>query len=295
LVSSGLVVLANSALAATMLIDAPTTVAVGSAIEVTLWLDPAGETVNAVEGVLRYPHNLLEFKSVSDGGSVVSLWAEKPHLTGDGLVSFAGVIPGGFSGVLSPYYQGSRPGKLWSARFTVTAAGQGDYALEGIRLLRHDGSGTAVPVTVARVGLRSTTQGSIAEAQLPADIQPPEPFKIELTRNTQVFSGQWFIAFATQDKDSGLDHYEVQEVRGAAPDPRLWVEAQSPYLLQDQRLRSTVYVRAVDQAGNERVVALAPALPSAWYENYVVWVIVIVGIVAAYVFSRYLKALWLKP
>jgi hypothetical protein len=56
-----------------------------------------------------------------------------------------------------------------------------------------------------------------------------------------------------------------------------------------------VYVRAVDQAGNERVVALAPALPSAWYENYVVWVIVIVGIVAAYVFSRYLKALWLKP
>jgi len=43
----------------------------------------------------------------------------KPVLK-NGEISFSGVIPGGFSGVLSPYYKGYKPGKVFSLIFLAS-------------------------------------------------------------------------------------------------------------------------------------------------------------------------------
>ena len=50
------------------------------------------------------------------------------------------------------------------------------------------------------------------------------------------------------------DFYTFQWGRADAP----WVEAESPYVLKDQSLNSTIRVKAIDKAGNETIAVLVP-------------------------------------
>ena len=70
-----------------------------------------------------------------------------------------------------------------------------------------------------------------------------------------------------------------------------WSEAQSPYILQDQKLQSWIFVKAIDKAGNERVAELAPQKSLKWYEDYLIWFIIIVavliGLLGLLIFKKY--------
>jgi hypothetical protein len=94
---------------------------------------------------------------------------------------------------------------------------------------------------------------------------PPEKFSIGLERTTNAFSNKYFIVFNTTDKQSGIDHYEVIEepldtknLFGWGAETAPWVEAKSPYVLEDQSLNSTIRVRAIDKAGNEYIATYIP-------------------------------------
>ena len=289
LFSVSLALLPSVGQAARLLLETPRTVAVGDSLAVALSLDPEGQNVNSVEGMLRFPRSLFELTSISDGGSVISLWVERPHLAGEGLISFAGVIPGGFAGVLSPYYPGPRPGKLWQAVFKVKAAGRGSFSLEGARVLQHDGLGTEAVVRVERqeISISGARGAPAGETEVTVDTVPPELFKPELGKSENIFNSQWFVAFTAQDKDSGLDYYEVQETKDAKPAPSGWVKAASPYLLKDQSLASFIYVKAVDRTGNTQLVVLPPQQVTRWYANYLDWAIIILVLVICFVSWRY--------
>lgn len=63
-----------------------------------------------------------------------------------------------------------------------------------------------------------------------------------------IFDGKYFLVFATQDKGSGISHYEVCE-----GGKRKCAIAESPYLLQNQKLNQKIFVKAVDKNGNEYI------------------------------------------
>jgi len=56
-------------------------------------------------------------------------------------------------------------------------------------------------------------------------------------------------------------------------------------------LKSYIYVKAVDKSGNERIAELPPQNPLEWYENYLIWVIIIAGGIIVYFVGR---ILWKK-
>jgi len=105
-----------------------------------------------------------------------------------------------------------------------------------------------------------------------------------------MFEGKYFLVFATQDKKSGIAHYEVQENRRQKIESRKWIETESPYILKDQELRSYIFVKAVDKAGNERIAVVEPRYPIKWYEMYEIWGIIIVMIFIGYIFWKILKS-----
>ncbi|MDP2812067.1 MAG: hypothetical protein Q8O32_00015, partial [bacterium] len=86
---------------------------------------------------------------------------------------------------------------------------------------------------------------------------------------------------STQDKGTGIDHYEVKEGY------RLSVEAKSPYVLKNQNLDKEIVVKAIDRAGNERKVVVASLYPVEWYENYWIFAIIISALIILYFFWKY--------
>ena len=101
------------------------------------------------------------------------------------------------------------------------------------------------------------------------DKELPETFSPEVARDPDIFGGQWFAVFDTQDKISGIDHYEVLESKLKYHQLAFgfWNRSESPYLLSDQKLESYIFIKAVDKSGNKRIETISPRNPIIWYKN----------------------------
>jgi hypothetical protein len=109
----------------------------------------------------------------------------------------------------------------------------------------------------------STLQDNWREAVV-TDNVGPAPFGIAIEKIPGE-NGKYFAIFNTTDKQTGIDQYQILEepiadrfsfIWGRANAP--WITARSPYELKDQSLNSTVYVKAIDKAGNEYIAKLVP-------------------------------------
>lgn len=256
-------------------------VGIGQQFQIDFVVNTEGESVNAFSGKIVFPGDLLEVKNIIDGNSIINLWIEKPFLGSKSHILYSGITPGGFRG-------GS--GLLFSAVFEAKKGGDGSISIQDVKVLENDGFGTLAEIKIFSSQFNIKEVGLIEEVQFSEieDAEPPETFWPEIAQNESIFDGKWFVVFATQDKSSGIDKYLIYESRRmkkriAANE---WIEADSPYLLKDQELRSYIYVKAVDKAGNERIAAVEPKYPLKWYENYGNWIIIIIGLIVALAILR---------
>ena len=245
-------------------------------------LDTENEEINAVEGKVIFPGDLLELKEIRDGNSIINFWIERPKVEQAGIIGFSGIIPGG--------YQETK-GFVFSVVFRAKASGSGAIEIRDAKVLLNDGRGTEASVKLSPFQLSISQEVSPATATVETikDTDQPEEFKPEIAQSPEIFDGQYFLVFATQDKGSGIDHYEVLENRKQKIENRGWIGADSPYLLKDQELKSYIYVKAVDKAGNERIATLSPQNPLKWYENYFVLFIIIISMIFVYLILRRVK------
>jgi len=263
-------------------------IAPGQQFRVDVLLDPEGETLNAVQGELVFPAEFVEIREIRDGGSIVSLWVERLALVGESRVRFAGVMPGGFAGVLSPHYEGVRAGLLFTLVVEGRREGAGEFRFAEAEALLHDGQGIRAELSMInfQFSISDQVSGFTFQVSGEEDTTPPEAFEPQIARDPSLFAGKWFLVFAAQDKGFGISHYEVCEGW------RRCEKAESPYLLKNQRLNEKITVKAIDKAGNERVVELAPSFPQKWYENALAWgILMVIVIVTVFAFWR----IWRKP
>ena len=157
-----------------------------------------------------------------------------------------------------------------------------------MKTLLNDGTGTETNTTISNLQFVISGQGPASQPAVveTKDIDIPESFEPMVASDPAIFDGKYFLVFVTQDKGSGIDHYEVRE--GREP----FVVAESPYLLQDQNLHKKIAVKAVDRSGNERLITLPPQKPLPWYENYIILAILIIMVFITGVILR--KGLWKK-
>jgi hypothetical protein len=245
---------------------------------VKLKIDTEGECINTVDANLSFSQDILEAIDFSKGSSILIIWLKEPTLEQNtGRVSFAGGIPGGYCGKLpGDLGESNLLGKIifkakefQGERFSAKV-----NFLESSQALLNDGFGTPAKLKTKEAiitilsGITETPKKEWQE-ELEKDIIPPEPFEIELSKDPSVFEGKNFITFATNDKQTGIDYYEVQEGW------KDWKKAESPYLLENQRLTSIIKVRAIDKAGNERIAEKLPEKKALPY-----WVIILILISA---------------
>lgn len=250
----------------------------GQIMETRLKLNTKGQDINAIEGGIFYPSDLLELKEIRDGNSIITFWAQRPKDT-VGKVEFSGVMPGGFN---------DSEGFILSLIFRAKSPGKGNISPRDFSLLLNDGQGTPTRAELEGVAL-NLLASSTAEDYLYKEIKdssPPESFVPEISSGGGLFGGKNFIVFAAQDKGSGLDYFEVaetlneNEADGENYSYLDWKRAESPHILEDQSLKSFVYVKAVDKSGNFRVEKLVGSNKTAYSKESFkfppIWSIIIV-------------------
>lgn len=280
----------NSAYAAQVLFQ-PQTLASPQAenYTVSLVIDTADESINAVAGRVLIDKALGVPIEVTDSGSIISFWVEQPQVNENtNSIKFSGTIPGGFTGsagVLFSLVMPSYDGPMIDNAIAVTE----------LQVLRNDGLGSRSSVSTKSfaIGLTNEIRDAALEDRLyfedRTDDIPPEIFSPQVARDDRVFDGKWFLNFATVDKQSGIDYYEVQESKSGSIQAGKWQRATSPYLLLDQDLQSYIYVTAVDRQGNERIIKIWPRNPvSAWpsWQWGLAGVVVLLLISSVYFYKR---------
>jgi hypothetical protein len=207
-------------------------------------IDTEGETVNAVQGTIVFDSEGLSFVNVTDANSILNFWIEEPHFEEAGIV-FSGMTPGGFQ---------TEESTLLS--FTVSGVGAQNttIACKSCQALLHDGKGTETALSIQPYTVSilpwSPEAPEPERPLVPVDREMPEIFTPELIRDLAISGGAYTLLFATQDKGSGIDHYEVCEFGYGC------VRARSPYEIKHQWLPMNITVIAVDGNDNERAVIL---------------------------------------
>lgn len=251
--------LPQAAFAARMFVDAPTSISIHKEALVEIKIDTEKDTINAVSGELSLPAGLTISK-ILDGTSAITLWVERPSLANPSKISFSGLTPGGISGTRNLFTLVVEADKSGTFPFTITNA----------TALKNDGKGTAATVAAPAFKLKATTNASSTEVAIEDTIEP-EKFTPVISRTPDLFNNDYFVSFLTQDKGTGVDHYEFASTFFGSPDKDDWKKAESPLVLAKSDLYKKIFIKAVDKLGNEREVSV-----SGPYVNAILWVIIIV-------------------
>lgn len=236
-------------------------------------LDTQDDKINVVSAEIALPRNVSV--ELSDGNSIISNWIETPSVT-NGKIKFAGIIPGGYEG---------HDGTLLTLMITAPNGYVPIQFTSTPKVLLHDGIGTAAKASIRTANIQFSSSGQVIN--IDEDKDSPELFTVEITRNPSLFDNKFVAIFGTQDKGSGIDHYEILE-GNSYNDTEGWQRVSSPYLLADQTLSKYVYVKAYDRAGNVRIASAAPAYVPPLIQRIIAPLLVILAVILMFTLWRIL-------
>lgn len=230
--------LTTSAYAARIEVDAPRQVSNSFSVGITA--DTEGASVNAVDVVVTYPKELMDFNGFKKNAGVVTLWITPPTEISPGTIVFSGVIPGGVDRGYDPQYPADGHIILTQLLFTPTYAGSGEIVVTDASLLRNDGRGSPLLLTMKNATVVTTPTGSVNTA----DIEAPLPFTVSIIERSDFGRNPKLAIFSAVDDD--IEYYE------ARINNRQWHRVISPYPLPSRLFSYTLTIRAVDFDGNYR-------------------------------------------
>ncbi len=211
---------------------------------------------NAWGGQINFDSDQLKLQSISDAQSLVSLWLERPAETKTGQINFSGITPGGFSG----------SGEMIRLIFAVTGSASSVHTslrLTDFKALLGDGSGQITKVTIS--SQISIIDDDSALTDFSLDKMAPD-LTWYLTRENLISTG-WQLSAMAFDKQSGINYLALATTSNyfgpwgnlAKHNSKLnWQKLTGPQVLANRDLRHIIFLKAVDNAGNVKLIKLYP-------------------------------------
>ncbi len=106
----------------------------GETISVRVQVNTGGQTINAAEGRIRLSGGGATITSISQAGSIFSLWAEEPRISGNEII-FSGGVPSGYSG---------NNGTVLTITLRTNSAGTPRLSFQDGSVLAADGQGSNI-------------------------------------------------------------------------------------------------------------------------------------------------------
>ncbi len=276
------IVFTNKAFASSLYF-VPTPGAEASIISYDVMIDPQGETINAISGKLPIPNNLLITQSVSTIDSVVLNWLTAPNEStkitqgNQEIISFEGIIPGGFKGIMGPYYKGLKAGKLFTIILKPIKKGEATLSLNDVTVLLNDGLGSKDKVETTPATF------SITDQELSHKDTTVNKNKVEvktdtmyafIDKNETVANGQWFLSFQEDSTRKDVDYYEIAESYDSNPRNIFffnWHTQTSPYILSDQERKHFIHIKTFYKDGSFSYTTMQPVeKPQAFSYIYII-------------------------
>jgi hypothetical protein len=123
--------------------------------------------VNVFQGLLQFSSDKLAVQKIDYNTSIANLWAEEPwYSNGDGTINFIGgsTRSGGYTGT----------GSLMTITFITKNTGEATIAMSEMRILKHDGVGTEVPLPTPIDALFAVASETLSE-QIVLGTEVPGP------------------------------------------------------------------------------------------------------------------------
>lgn len=250
-------------------------------------LSSSKEAINAVQVDVRVLNDLIEVTSLEIQNSILRFWPKEPSFSNAfGLISFIGGLP-------TPGFK-SEAGLIGKINFKAKQPGELTLTfLESSRVLLNDGLGSAAKLNRETASITILPSDKFYKPKVLPEIKdanPPEPFTPAMSQNDTIFDGKYFVVFETQDDLSGIDYYEVQEIK----DDKIgeWIRARSPYVLQNQTGKIKVLVRAVDKLGNKTIGETETTIGLPRLKIYLMilvlifWILIIIWIIKYIIYVR---------
>jgi hypothetical protein len=244
---------------------------------VDVMLDPEAVSLNAIEGSIIYPPN-LSFVRAEYGGSIVGPWIVPPQIGGDKSISFAGIMPAGFAGVIDPFHSSRRaPGFVARLVFEATSSGEAQIEARGLSATQNDGIGTLQELNSLPAKISVTTFENPSTYKTEENTNPE--IRAEVTRDPNLYNNRYTLVFEALDRGAGIKEVMVKE--GNRP----WKKINSPYLLEDQSRHSIIILQSSNFSGATVVTTIDP-LP---YKSFAPSQIVLAVILILFVFVLFKK------
>lgn len=249
---------------------------------VTLSLDSLGEKINALSGEIVILSGQARFSEIRDGDSIISAWIERPEIN-DNKIIFAGIIPGGFSGMYSADSKMPQPGLLMKIGIESDAPQEVVLGVRNLQAYSGEGDTAAISAEPEKFSILFSSSTSEAGLGLAEDASDPFFTHAAVTQLHNETKG-WFAIFSAEDRESGIDYFEIQETYNSVPDASAWQKAASPHKLSDQHRRHAIFIKAVDRSGNEKIIKIEPVSLNpyeqwAWAMAFVLIVLIALVIV----------------
>lgn len=264
----------SSAATAYVTADYPV-IGVGDTILITVALDTEERNPNTIQGDIRIddPKGSLEVKDFSLADSDLSQWLKTPSLDTPGRISFIGGQPGGLN---------KHSALLFKIVVKAQHEGKVVFLPQNLTAFDNDSKATALQTGGRSFTLNVGPQGVVKnqwQEVISKDNEPPQNLTVTIGQDRFAFDGKKFLSISANDKESGIDRFEVAE------DKLPPVRSGNTYVLQNQRETSPIRVLAYDKAGNKSEVILTPEVKS--YAK-IVWIIGILSSISiAFGFYRF--------
>lgn len=227
-------------------------------------INTESESINAIEGKIEFPDG-VEIKEINDGNSIINFWLEKPRIEDKKYIVFSGIIPGGFTGDNK---------NLIKIIVRQNNSSNGEIKVNYIKAVKNSSSVQYLNVKLNNLKLPIKTNDFVKDdSTVENDSVLPELFTPAISEIGDSQNKQKVIIFATQDKGSGINHYEVKENYFDK-----YKLAESPYVLSNAIHYSKIYVKAIDNNKNELIVYIYPSTFVRLYHQYGIIVIIVLVI-----------------
>ncbi|MFH1583236.1 MAG: cohesin domain-containing protein, partial [Candidatus Falkowbacteria bacterium] len=110
---------------------------VGKTFSVSVFVSSSDQAMNAADGVISFPTDIIEVSSLSKSGTIFNLWVQEPGFSNSaGTVNYEGVV-------MNPGFTGAG-GKIITINFKAKAEGQATLIFSSGSVLANDGEGTNI-------------------------------------------------------------------------------------------------------------------------------------------------------